>query len=47
MWKVYKNNKFLGIIETNFEFASEYWKNKKGCKLVPYNDRHLVYPYEN
>jgi len=45
-WKVYRNSKFIGIIETNFPFASAYWSKRKGFKLVPFNDKHLVFPYE-
>lgn len=45
-WKVYRGKKFLGIIETNFAWASAYWKTRKGCSLKPWNDKHLVYPYE-
>ena len=47
MWKVYKNGKFLGVVETNWEWASKYWAGRKGCELVPWNDKHLVYPYED
>jgi len=46
MWKVYKGKKFTGIIESNYAYAFEYWKNKKDFKLVPFNDNHLIYPYE-
>lgn len=45
-WKVYKHGKFLGIIETNFAWASAYWAKRPNCKLVPWNNKHLVYPYE-
>ena len=27
-WAVYRNGKDLGIIETNFPFASKYWSQK-------------------
>ena len=27
-YRVYKNGKFTGIIETNFEWASVYWKHR-------------------
>jgi hypothetical protein len=36
-WKVYKFGKFIGIIETNFVWASQYWESRSGCKLRPVN----------
>ena len=27
MWKVMCGKKFIGIIETNFEYASKYWQD--------------------
>lgn len=27
-WKVYCDSKYIGIIETNYEFAYEYWKKR-------------------
>jgi len=45
-WKVYRNGRFTGIVETNFAWASAYWSRRKGCKLVPWNDKHLRFPFE-
>ena len=46
-WKVYFDSKFIGIIETNYQFASTYWGNRgKQFTLKPYNEKHLQYPYD-
>jgi len=28
MWKVYIDNQYSGIIETNYAWASTYWQNR-------------------
>lgn len=28
MWKVYRNGKYLGIIETNHAWAKQYWSKR-------------------
>jgi hypothetical protein len=32
MWKVLMDGKFLGIIETSYPWASQYWGNKTGFR---------------
>ena len=34
-WKVYRYGKFIGIIESNYAWASKYWRTRPGCKLRP------------
>lgn len=45
-WKVYNKSKFIGIIESNYPSAYAYWSKKTGFKLVPFNDKHLRFPYK-
>jgi hypothetical protein len=39
MWQVYRNNKPIGIIETNFAFASKYWAKRSSATGAKF---HLV-----
>lgn len=38
-WKVYRNGKDLGIVESNYRYASQYWKSRATSdnkyKLIP------------
>ena len=43
-WMVCNGKKWIGVIETNFEFAIRFW-TKKGLNLFPWNDSYLNYPY--
>jgi hypothetical protein len=45
-WKVYNGKRFIGIIESNYDYAITYWKTK-GYTLKPYNDNHLEWNKEN
>lgn len=34
-WAIYKNRRFIGIIETNWSYASQYWKTRgDGIQLI-------------
>jgi len=35
MWEVWINKKYIGIIETDYEFAVTYWLKKKKVELKP------------
>ena len=39
LWEVFRNGRSLGIIESNYAFASKYWATRPGCELRPRNLR--------
>jgi hypothetical protein len=40
-WLVYRGQRFIGIIETNFAYYEPYW-TARGCRLVPSNDYQMA-----
>lgn len=33
-WMVFKGNEFIGLVESNLEYATNYWKNRPKFHLV-------------